>query len=87
MSSSTNPDLRQYNPIWKRLKAEKTVSVEAHLSRHKRIIKAVKKEKWLDLEYKLSIEPKKSRLEHSVSGSTITFTLTVESKLTVEDLD
>jgi hypothetical protein len=75
MSSPANPDLRQYNPIWKRLKADGSASVEAHPSRHKRIIKAVKKEKWLDLEYKLELEPRTATLEHAVKGTMIVFRL------------
>jgi len=69
------PDDRQYNPIWKRLKAEKKVSVAVPLPLHDRIIKAVTKEKWLDLEYKLQIEPRTATMRHSVKGAVITFRL------------
>ena len=85
-----DPDSRHYNPIWRQLKAlsrdlasTKGISVSAPRPLHKRIIKAVKKEKWLDLGYKLEIEPRKATLHHVRDNSKLTFLLTFT--LTEED--
>lgn len=78
-----DPDSRQYNPIWKTLKANNRVSITAPRPLHKRIIKAVKKEKWLDVGYKLTIEPRKATLSHTRCGSILTFYL--EFNLIAED--
>ena len=74
--------MRQYETIWFRLKqlskkeAEAVgVSVSAPRSLHRRIIKAVKKEKWLDVGYKLEIEPRVAMLNSARKNSIITFTL------------
>ena len=76
-------DLRFYYPIWHDLKslhpdlAEKTgVSVTAPIALHKRIVKAVKKEKWLDAGWKLRIEPQVSELSFTRKNSILTFYLT-----------
>ena len=44
--------MRQYEPIWNELKASKTVSITAPIYNHRRIIKAVIKEKNIDEGYK-----------------------------------
>jgi hypothetical protein len=73
---------RQYEPIWRKLKAlpakqaaTQGVSVTAPRALHKRILKAVVKEKWLDIGYKMEIEPKHAIMYHSRSGSILTFTM------------
>jgi dUTPase len=73
---------RQYEPIWRKLKAlpakqaaTQGVSVTAPRALHKRILKAVVKEKWLDIGYKMEIEPKHAIMYHSRSGSILTFFL------------
>lgn len=73
---------RQYQPIWDKLKsltkkdAESIgVSIQAPRVLHPRIIKAVKKEKWKDLGYKLKLEPKTAELETFRKGEIITFFL------------
>lgn len=73
---------RQYQPIWNKLKAlpakqaaTQGVSVTAPRVLHKRIVKAVVKEKWLDLGFKMEIEPRHAIMYHSRSGSILTFTL------------
>lgn len=68
--------MREYEPIWNKLKATKQVSITANRALHPRIVKAVKKEKWKDLGYKLQIEPRIATLSHSTKGSVITFFLT-----------
>lgn len=74
--------MRKYYPIWHKLKslplqeaATKGVSVTANRVLHPRILKAVVKEKWLDLEYKLAMEPQTMILYHSTKHSVITFYL------------
>ena len=66
---------RFYFPIWEKLKKEKQVSITANRSLHARIIKAVKKEKWMDVGYKLEIEPRVATLSHSRKHSVLTFFL------------
>lgn len=76
--------MRQYEPIWIRLKSlplsearTKGVSVTANRALHPRIIKAVKKEKWLDIPYKISIDPQQMALSHARKGAILTFYLDV----------
>jgi hypothetical protein len=75
--------MREYEPIWIKLKQTKQVSLTANRALHARIIKAVKKEKWKDVGYKLEIEPRIATLSHATKGSIITFFLT--HTLTSED--
>ena len=75
---------RYYYAIWKRLKEHKSVSVTAPRPLHKRIVKAVKKEKWMDVGYKLQIEPRKAVLSHGSKNSVLTFYLTLS--ITAEDI-
>ena len=72
--------MRQYEPIWNKLKSmprnEATnigVSITAPRVMHRRIIKAVKKEKWMDIGYKIQVEPNVTILTHSRNGSILTF--------------
>lgn len=74
--------MRQYETIWHRLKnlpaneAEKVgVSVAAPRPLHGRIIKAVTKEKWKDLGYKILLDDKRAILSHSRQNAIITFYL------------
>ena len=75
---------RQYEPIWTKLKAlpaklaaTQGVSVTAPRVLHKRILKAVVKEKWLDIGFKMEIEPKYAIMYHARSGSILTFYLRI----------
>jgi hypothetical protein len=78
----------EYDPLWNALKASnekpKRVSITANRLLHSRIVKAVKKRKWLDLGYKLEIHPRIATLSHTRSGSILTFYLT--HSITAEDL-
>lgn len=54
---------RQYQPIWNKLKAlspelarSEGITVIAHRAHHPRIMKAIKKEKWMDYGYKATAE-------------------------------
>jgi len=74
--------MRKYQKIWDILKKQDPhtarfvgVSVSANPLLHPRIIKAVTKEKWKDLVYKLETEPRVSTLTSSISGNILTFTL------------
>ncbi len=68
--------MRLYQPIWEKLKREGKASVTANRVLHARILKAVIKEKWLDLGYKLEIAPYHCIVTHSRSNSVLTFYLT-----------
>lgn len=79
-----------YYAIWKELKSmdpkdasTKGVRISAPKALHKRIIKACKKEKWLDVGYKIRIEPRIATLESWRDNSIITFKL--RFSLTSED--
>lgn len=78
----------EYDPIWEALKAStlkpKRVSITANRLLHSRIFKAVKKRKWLDLGYKIQIEPRIATLSHSRKGSILTFYLDIT--LSSEDI-
>ena len=76
------PEARQYNAIWSKLRALSRqdassigVSIAAPRPLHKRIIKAVQKEKWMDLAFKIGAEPFETFLSHSRKTSIITFYL------------
>jgi hypothetical protein len=80
----------EYDPLWNALKSAplikgvKSVSIAANRLLHPRIIKAVKKRKWLDVGYKLEIEPRIATLSHARNGSKLTFFLTLS--ITSEDI-
>ena len=74
--------MRLYEPIWEQLKnlplkdaKEKGLSITANRRLHPRIIKAVIKEKWKDVGYKLKMEPHKVRLVPISKGAVLTFYL------------
>jgi hypothetical protein len=76
---------RKYEPIWDSLKASiispasraKGVFIKAHPAYHPRIIKGVVKEKDQDVGFKLSLYPKRAKLEYSAVDSVITFKLQI----------
>lgn len=78
--------MRDYEPIWLQLKLKGTVTVTAHKALHRRVIKAVQKEKYGDLGYKLLLSErgKIARLKYKKQGALLTFTV-VES-IGLEDL-
>lgn len=67
----------QYAPIWEKLKKDKQVSITANRALHSRILKAVTKLKWLDLGYKIEIDPDHAILSHSRNYAILTFVLEV----------
>lgn len=63
---------RAYEPIWKQLKRDGLVIVTAAPSRHRRIIKAVSKEKWMDVAFR---DTGATKIISIVEGDKITFNL------------
>jgi hypothetical protein len=82
--------MRQYEPVWIEIKLQGICKISAHRAFHKRIIKAVVKEKDLDLGFKLETSEKSpaqiSVLRSSRSGSVITFTLIYKPLLTMDSI-
>jgi hypothetical protein len=81
--------MRKYEPIWRKLKQTGQVSITANRLLHPRIIKAVIKEKWGDVGYKISIEPARVRLSYTSTHSVLVFylTRTLSNYITAEDLE
>lgn len=83
MTSSSPPaptvsDWRQYQAIWEALKAKGECSVAAHTALHPRIIKAVIKEKYNDLGWKILMEDRQipwNKISYSRENSLIRFRL------------
>lgn len=75
--------MRKYQPIWDQLKLHGTVSLSATPSLHKRIIKAVIKEKLKDLGYKLLCAESGSikKLAYETDGKLITFKLEIDKSI------
>jgi hypothetical protein len=79
--------VRYYQSLWEKLKQDKVVSVTANRLLHPRIIKAVTKEKWMDIGYKLQIEPRRALLSHSRTHSILTFKLELKlDVITLQDI-
>jgi len=75
--------MRQYEPIWHAIKTKNHASIVAPVERHKRIIKAVTKEKHRDEGYKLLLADRclKATLVISVdvtNKNLITFSLSMK---------
>ena len=72
--------MRTYQPLWETLKSNGTVSLVASPSLHRRIIKAVYKERDKDLAHKLQLAEtsQRSSLRHTAKGSLLTLDLTIE---------
>jgi hypothetical protein len=68
--------MRYYQAIWEDIKKKEIVRITAPKPLHRRIIKAVIKEKWLDYAYKLESDNCNVILTHSISNSIITFKIT-----------
>ncbi len=84
--------MRDYEPIWVQLKqldratAETVgISVTANPKLHKRIIKAVKKEKWKDIGFKLLLDGYVTELAHARNYSILTFFLTYKRVYSIKD--
>lgn len=82
--------MRQYTPIWNEIKINGCCDISTHRAYHKRVIKAVVKEKDLDLGYKLECTerypPVQAVLRSSRSGSVIKFTLILKPLITLDSI-
>lgn len=69
--------MRQYEPIWINLKANKEAHLKAPVAIHPRIIQAVRKEKATDAGWQLMLLEDKKRIElkEEVIGTVIRFYL------------
>lgn len=69
--------MRQYFPIWATLRETGSCIISAAPFHHRRIIKAVIKEKDMDIGFKFQCgeQFKKARLSYTVSGAIVTFKL------------
>lgn len=86
------PITLKYAPIWEKLKKSSPVSIAAPIESHRRIIKAVIKEKWKDAGYKLLLAEKalEATLEvrkDSSNPKVIHFSLVTRTKLAYIGLD
>jgi hypothetical protein len=80
--------VRYYEEIWIRLKSlplseakAKGVSIQADRRMHKRYIKAVRKEKWKDVPYKIKMDYRKTEMIAVSKGDILTFHLIVVPNL------
>jgi hypothetical protein len=82
--------VRQYEPVWIQLKQTGMCELSAHRAFHPRIIKAVTKEKNIDLGFKLecteTYPPIRTILYSSRSGSIIKFKLIRKPLITLESI-
>jgi len=81
---------RQYEPIWTQIKQTGMCEISSHRAYHRRIIKAVTKEKDLDLGYKLECSemypPTQAVMKSFRSGSVIKFTLVLKPLITLDSI-
>lgn len=82
--------MRQYEPIWNQIKTESYCEISAHRAYHRRIIKAVVKEKDLDLGYKLECSertpPVFALMKSTRSGSVIRFSIILKPLITMDSI-
>lgn len=55
--------MRQYQPIWEQIKKHKEATIVAPAHLHKRIIQAVRKEKWRDAGFRFLMSEASIKLE------------------------
>ena len=81
---------RKYTPVWEQIKTLGWCEVSAHRAHHKRIRKALRKEKDMDLLYKyqcLSMTPPMFAIvTGKVTGSVIRFTKTMHLLITLDSI-
>lgn len=73
---------RMYAPLWEALKKHSVVSINAPAYLHKRICKAVIKEKWMDTDYKLREGWRMKYLTYSCNAAENRITFFLNYKLT-----
>lgn len=69
--------MRQYEPIWNALKSGRICAITANPALHPRIVKAVVKEKYQDVGWKMQMADDycKSKIWYQIKGTVITFRL------------
>jgi hypothetical protein len=87
---STPEPQRQYFPIWEQIKQTGMCEISTHKAFHRRIIKAVIKEKYMDLGFKLecseSYPPIVTTMEIKKSASIIKFILHTKPLITLDSI-
>ena len=82
--------LRKYQPVWEKVKADGRCDIAVHRVYHKRVKKAVIKEKDMDLAYKLHCSelspPVVAVLRAQSVGSVIKFSLEIKPLITVDTI-
>ena len=82
--------MRQYEPIWIEIKTNGFCDVSTHRAYHRRIIKAVTKEKDMDLGYKLECSerfpPVQAVLHTKREGSIIKFRIAIKPLITLDSI-
>jgi len=86
--------MRQYQPIWNQIKQTGTATIVAPVAFHRRIIQAVRKEKWRDIGWKLLTSEAGVRYElqdsaevhDGADSGSVTFTLVDITGITLKDL-
>jgi hypothetical protein len=82
--------MRQYFPVWQAIKTNLICEISAHRAYHRRIIKAVVKEKDLDLGFKLELAERYpaqiALLKSKRAGSVIKFTLIYKPLITLDSI-
>jgi len=82
--------MRQYEPVWLEIKLNGFCNISAHRAYHKRIVKAITKEKDMDLGYKLecteAYPPIRTLLYHKREGSIIKFRLVKKPLITLDSI-
>ena len=81
---------RKYSPVWKKIKEDGFVEISAHKAYHRRIIKAIAKEKDLDLLFKMEslerIPPIRTIVYSKSVGSVIRFNIVEYPLITVDTI-
>lgn len=82
--------MRQYQPIWEQIKKHKCAIIVAPAHLHRRIIQAVRKEKWRDAGFRFLLSEAHIRMELSEEvdrkKGTIKFSLKDISGIKIGDL-
>jgi hypothetical protein len=86
-----SPDIeRKYAQVWEQIKQKGICAISAHKAYHRRIKKALRKEKDQDLLYKMNCleanPPIVARVKTKTSGSVITFRLIIKPLITVDTI-
>jgi hypothetical protein len=82
--------MRQYEPVWQAIKTNLMCDISAHRAYHRRIIKAVVKEKDMDLGFKLECTerypPVQAFIKTTRNGSVISFRLVIKPLITLDSI-